>query len=78
MEAIKKVLQNANWKLEEVDLFEINEAFAVVPMVCLKELNLDPVKVNVYGGACALGHPIGASGARIMVTLMSALGKGRQ
>lgn len=75
VEAIKKVLQKANWKLEEVDLFEINEAFAVVPMVCLKELNLDPVKVNIYGGACALGHPIGASGARIMVTLMSALEK---
>lgn len=75
VEAIKKVLKKANWTLEEVDLFEINEAFAVVPMVCLKELKIDPAKVNVYGGACALGHPIGASGARLIVTLMSALEK---
>ncbi len=71
--AIKKVLNLACWKLDEVDLFEINEAFAVVTMVAVKELKLNMNQVNIHGGACALGHPIGASGARIVVTLIHAL-----
>ena len=66
-------MTRVNWKLDEVDLFEINEAFAVVAMVAISELGLDREKVNIHGGACALGHPIGASGARIVVTLISAL-----
>lgn len=73
VEAIRKVLNKANWLPSDVDLFEINEAFAVVAMAAIKELELDDKKVNIHGGACALGHPIGASGARIMVTLMNAL-----
>lgn len=75
--AIEKLLKKCNWQLSDVDLFEINEAFAVVTMIAIKELNLDPNKVNVNGGACALGHPIGSSGARILVTLIHAL-KARQ
>ncbi|WIH06147.1 thiolase family protein [Xanthomonas translucens pv. graminis] len=71
--AIRKLLEQVGWSLDQVDLFEINEAFAVVPMVPIKELGLDPAKVNVNGGACALGHPIGASGARLVVTLLNAL-----
>lgn len=71
--AIRKLLDKAGWSKEDVDLFEINEAFAVVTMVCMDELGLDPAKVNVVGGACALGHPIGASGARIMTTLIHQL-----
>lgn len=71
--AIRKVLEKADWKPDEVDLYEINEAFAVVAMAAIKELELDIDKVNIHGGACALGHPIGASGARIMVTLLYAL-----
>jgi acetyl-CoA C-acetyltransferase len=71
--AIKKLLEQIHWKKEEVDLFEINEAFAVVTMTAIKELSLDPEKVNVNGGACALGHPIGASGARTLATLLYAL-----
>ncbi len=71
--AMQKVLKKAGWSKDEVDLWEINEAFAVVPMIAIKELALDPDKVNVNGGACAMGHPIGASGARIMATLISAL-----
>lgn len=71
--AIEKLLKKCDWHLADVDLFEINEAFAVVTMAAIKELNLDPNKVNVNGGACALGHPIGASGARIIVTLVHAL-----
>ena len=71
--AIQKVLKRAGWTAEDVDLFEINEAFAVVTLVAQKELGLPDDKVNVHGGACALGHPIGASGARIVVTLLSAL-----
>jgi len=59
--------------LSQIDLFEINEAFAVVTMVTMKELNIDPGKVNIYGGGVSLGHPIGCSGARILVTLMNAL-----
>jgi len=71
--AIESLLKKCDWQLDDVDLFEINEAFAVVTMIAIKELNLDPNKVNVNGGACALGHPIGASGARILVTLIHAL-----
>jgi acetyl-CoA C-acetyltransferase len=73
--AIEKVLKLANWRKEDVDLFEINEAFAVVAMIAMRDLGLPHDKVNVYGGACALGHPIGASGARIVVTLLNALQK---
>lgn len=71
--AMEKVLDKAGWTKEEVDLFEINEAFAMVTMLAVKKLGLDENKVNVKGGACALGHPIGASGARILVTLLHAL-----
>ena len=71
--AIQKVLQRANWTKDDVDLFEINEAFANVAMIAMRDLGLDHAKVNVNGGACALGHPIGASGARIVVTLINAL-----
>lgn len=71
--AMDKVLDAANWSIDEVDLFEINEAFAMVTLLAIQELNLDPAKVNVNGGACALGHPLGASGARIIVTLIYAL-----
>ena len=73
--AMNKLLDNVGWSVSDVDLWEINEAFAVVTMAAMRELNLDPDKVNVHGGACALGHPIGASGARILVTLMNALDK---
>jgi len=71
--AIKNLLHKVNWQADEIDLFEINEAFAVVTMAAINDLNLNPEKVNIYGGACALGHPIGASGARILITLISAL-----
>jgi acetyl-CoA C-acetyltransferase len=71
--AIQKVLEAANWSSDEVDLYEINEAFAVVTMAAMTDLALDHEKVNINGGACALGHPIGASGARIIVTLLAAL-----
>ena len=71
--ATQKALAKAGWAVNEVDLWEINEAFAVVPMALMKELQVPHDKVNVHGGACALGHPIGASGARIMVTLIHAL-----
>ena len=71
--AIQKVLHKAAWRPEDVDLFEINEAFAVVVMAAMRDLNLSHDRVNVHGGACALGHPIGASGARILVTLLHAL-----
>ena len=71
--AIKKLLEKLEWNAGDVDLYEINEAFAVVTMAAISELELDPEKVNVHGGACALGHPIGASGARIIVTLLAAL-----
>ena len=71
--ATQKVLAKAGWEVGDVDLWEVNEAFAVVPMALMKELGVSHDKVNVNGGACALGHPIGASGARIMVTLMYAL-----
>ncbi|GHA03991.1 acetyl-CoA C-acyltransferase [Oceanisphaera arctica] len=71
--AIRKVLEKVGWQVGEVDLYEINEAFAVVTLLAINELKLDAAKVNVNGGACALGHPIGASGARIVVTLLHAL-----
>ncbi|RMD89521.1 MAG: acetyl-CoA C-acyltransferase [Alphaproteobacteria bacterium] len=73
--AIRKVLEKAGWTQDDVDLWEINEAFAVVAMAAMHELGLPHEKVNVHGGACALGHPIGASGARIVVTLINALRK---
>ncbi len=69
----QKVLKQAGWKVEDVDLFEVNEAFAVVAMAPMKELGMPHAKLNVNGGACALGHPIGASGARLVVTLLHAL-----
>ncbi|MEH6467287.1 MAG: acetyl-CoA C-acyltransferase [Porticoccus sp.] len=71
--AIQKLLKKVSWSKDEVDLYEINEAFATVTMAAMKELDLPHEKVNVHGGACALGHPIGASGARIIVTLLSAM-----
>ncbi|WP_194755899.1 acetyl-CoA C-acyltransferase [Aliidiomarina indica] len=71
--AMNKALEKAGWTKDDVDLWEINEAFAMVTMIALKDMNLDPEKVNVNGGACALGHPIGASGARLLVTLIHAL-----
>lgn len=71
--AMKRLLKNIGWKAEDVDLYEINEAFACVTMAAIESLNLDVEKVNVNGGACAIGHPIGASGARILVTLIHAL-----
>ncbi|WP_377706062.1 acetyl-CoA C-acyltransferase [Pseudomonas protegens] len=71
--AIERLMKKTGWSLNEVDLFEINEAFAVVSLVTMSKLEIPHAKVNVHGGACALGHPIGASGARILVTLLSAL-----
>jgi len=71
--AMKKVMAKAGWSVSDVDLFEVNEAFAVVAMIAMKELNIPHDKLNVNGGACALGHPIGASGARIVATLLAAL-----
>ncbi len=71
--AVTKVLERANWSIDDVDLFEINEAFAMVTMLAIEELALDPARVNIHGGACAQGHPIGSTGARIIVSLMYAL-----
>ena len=71
--AARKLLDRLGWTVADVDLWEVNEAFAVVPMAFMHEMELSPDVVNVYGGACALGHPIGASGARILVTLLNAL-----
>jgi acetyl-CoA C-acetyltransferase len=73
VEAICRVTANAGRSLDDVDLFEINEAFAVQMLACVRELQLPPERVNVHGGAVALGHPIGASGARVLVTLLHAL-----
>jgi acetyl-CoA C-acetyltransferase len=73
--AMQSLLTKIEWSTSDVDLFEINEAFAVVTMAAIKDLKLDPAKVNVHGGACALGHPIGTSGTRILVTLIAALQK---
>lgn len=67
------MLSELDWTIDEIDLWEINEAFAVVTQIAIAELGLDPDKVNIKGGACALGHPIGASGARILVTLTHSL-----
>ncbi|WGO99397.1 acetyl-CoA C-acyltransferase [Saccharophagus degradans] len=71
--AVKNLLEKTNWSVNDVDLFEINEAFAVVSMAAMHDLELDHAKVNINGGACALGHPLGASGARVLVTLIAAL-----
>ena len=71
--AVKNLLKSIDWSIEMVDLWEVNEAFAVVPMAFMQELDISRKKLNVHGGACAIGHPIGASGARIMVTLLNAL-----
>ncbi len=71
--AIEKLFEKTGWKKDDVDLFEINEAFAMVTMAAIKDLDLDPEKVNIYGGACAQGHPVGSTGSRIIVTLMHAL-----
>ena len=71
--AMKKVLSKVGWNVSDVDLFEVNEAFAVVAMIAMRELSIPHAKLNVHGGACALGHPIGASGARIVATLIAAL-----
>jgi len=71
--AVKKVLKQSAFQVSDIDLFEINEAFAAISLIVHKELGLDPAKVNVHGGAIALGHPIGATGARILVTLINAL-----
>ena len=71
--AINKLLEKTGWKIDEVDLFEVNEAFAVVALIAMHDLDIPHDKLNVHGGACALGHPIGASGARILVTLINAL-----
>jgi acetyl-CoA C-acetyltransferase len=73
--ALRRLAERTGWALDDVDLFEINEAFAVVAMAAMRDLGLSHDKVNVHGGACALGHPIGASGARVMVTLLAALEK---
>jgi acetyl-CoA C-acetyltransferase len=73
--ALRRLAKRTGWALDDVDLFEINEAFAVVAMAAMRDLGLSHDKVNVHGGACALGHPIGASGARVMVTLLAALEK---
>ncbi len=71
--ALTRLMDRVNWKVSDVDLFEINEAFAAVTMAAEKELEIPAEKVNIYGGAVALGHPIGASGARVLVTLLSGL-----
>jgi acetyl-CoA C-acetyltransferase len=73
VESIRKLLKKIDWKLESVDLFEINEAFAAQMVAVIKELGIDPARVNVNGGAIALGHPIGASGARVLTTLLYAM-----
>jgi acetyl-CoA C-acetyltransferase len=71
--ALRRLMDKVNWSVKDVDLFEINEAFAAVTMAAEKDLNLPAEKVNIYGGAVALGHPIGCSGARILVTLLNGL-----
>jgi acetyl-CoA C-acetyltransferase len=73
--AIAKLFERTGWTRDRVDLYEVNEAFAVVALAAMKEHGLPHDKINVHGGACALGHPIGASGARILVTLIGALRK---
>ncbi|HBZ48904.1 MAG TPA: acetyl-CoA C-acetyltransferase, partial [Halieaceae bacterium] len=71
--ALSKLLTAINWRAEDVDLFEINEAFAMVTMLAMREMEIPHEKVNIHGGACAQGHPIGSTGSRIVVTLMHAL-----
>jgi acetyl-CoA C-acetyltransferase len=73
VESVRKVAAKVGWQLEDVDLFEINEAFSVQAVAVMRELGIDPARVNVHGGAVALGHPIGASGARVLTTLLYAL-----
>jgi len=73
--AIEKLLEKTGWSKDDVDLFEINEAFAMVTILATRELGLDPEKVNIHGGACAQGHPVGSTGSRIIVSLMYALKK---
>jgi acetyl-CoA C-acetyltransferase len=73
--AIKLILEKTGWDAQDVELYEINEAFATVTMAAMKDLDLPAEKVNIHGGACALGHPVGASGTRILITLISALKK---
>jgi acetyl-CoA C-acetyltransferase len=70
VDAVRMLLKKVDWRLEDVDLFELNEAFAVQAIAVIEQLGLDPAKTNVNGGAVALGHPIGASGARVLVTLL--------
>ena len=71
--ALQKALKKAGWSADDVDLWEVNEAFAIVPMIAMQELGIPHDKINVNGGACALGHPLGASGARVLTTLLSAM-----
>jgi acetyl-CoA C-acetyltransferase len=73
IEAVRRVAARAGWLLDEVDLFELNEAFSVQALAVIRDLGVDPAKVNVHGGAVALGHPIGASGARVLTTLLYAM-----
>jgi acetyl-CoA C-acetyltransferase len=73
VDAVKKLLKKVEWRISDVDLFELNEAFASVALTAEKELNLSPDRLNIYGGAIALGHPLGCSGARILVTLLNGL-----
>ena len=73
VEAVRKVAEKVGWNLKDVDLFEINEAFSVQVVAVMRELGIDPARVNVHGGAVALGHPIGASGARVLTTLLYAM-----
>ena len=73
--AVKEAIKKANWKIQDVELFEINEAFAAQSIAVIRELKIDTNKVNINGGAIALGHPIGASGARILVTLLHSMKK---
>ena len=73
IDAIHQLLQKIDWTVDDVDLFEVNEAFAVVAMAAMHDLKISHDKLNIHGGGCALGHPIGATGARIIVTLIAAL-----
>ena len=73
VQAVQKLMAKVDWVLDDVDLFELNEAFSAQAVAVIRELGLDPAKVNVHGGAVALGHPIGASGARILTTLLYAM-----
>jgi acetyl-CoA C-acetyltransferase len=75
---MRKALERAGWSASDVDLYEVNEAFACVAMIALRDLGLAHDVVNIHGGACALGHPIGASGARVLATLLSALERSGQ